>query len=87
MAIVAIGQNDSHSQDYMSQDYEGEQAFKAWDLSIGQVVQELKDEKITQYHFKRGGSGTPGHLRISEAQEMADELAAYISKFEIGGWS
>ena len=60
---------------------------KAWDISIGQVVQELKDEKITQYMFKRCGSGTPGHLRIPEAQEMADELAAYIEKLEIEGWN
>ena len=60
---------------------------KAWDMSIGQVVQELKDEKITQYLFKRNGSGTSGHLRILEAQEMANELAAYISKLGIEGWS
>lgn len=117
--IVAIGQNDSHPQDYMAQEYDGEQAVawreryknflkklrktypdariiccttllnhdKAWDMSIGQVVQELKDEKITQYRFKRGGRGTPGHLRIPEAQEMAEELTAYIETLEIEGWN
>ena len=119
VVIVAIGQNDSHPQDYMAQEYEGEQACtwrehyknflrkirstypdariiccttllnhdRAWDMAIGQVVEELKDEKISQYLFKRGGSGTPGHLRIPEAQEMADELAAYISGLGIEGWS
>ena len=119
VVIVAIGQNDSHPQDYMAQEYGGERAFtwrehyrnflkkirgtypdariiccttllnhdKAWDMSIGQVVQELKDKNITQYLFKRNGSGTPGHLRIPEAQEMANELAAYITKLEIEGWN
>lgn len=52
----------------------------AWDMSIGQVVREMKDDKITHYTFRRNGSGTPGHLRIPEAQEMAEELAAYIAK-------
>lgn len=119
VVIVAIGQNDSHPQDYMAQDYDGEQAViwrrhykkflenlrktypkasiiccttllnhdSAWDRSIGQVVQELEDEKITQYLFKRGGRGTPGHLRIPEALEMADELAEYMEKLEIEGWN
>lgn len=118
VVIVAIGQNDSHPQDYMAREYDGEQAVKwrvhyrffleklremypeariiccttllnhdaAWDRSVGQVVRELKDEKITQYRFKRGGCGTPGHLRIPEAQEMADELAAYMETLGIEGW-
>ena len=55
---------------------------KAWDDSIGRVVEELKDEKITRYLFKRNGIATPGHLRIAEAEEMARELAAYIEKLE-----
>ena len=119
VVIVAIGQNDSHPQDYMAQDYDGERAWvwreryksflkklretypdariiccttllnhnSAWDRSIGQTVRELKDEKITQYLFRRGGCGTPGHLRVSEAEEMAEELAAYIGKLGIEGWS
>lgn len=119
LVIVAIGQNDSHPQDYMAQDYDGERAAEwregykaflmnlrktypdariiccttllnhdeAWDRSIGQAVQELKDEKITQYLFRRNGRGTHGHLRIPEAQEMADELAAYIEQLEIAGWN
>jgi len=119
LIIVAVGQNDSHPQDYMAQDYGGEQAAlwrkryqcflknlrtvypnasilccttllwhdASWDRAIGQVVQELADEKITQYLFKRNGSATPGHLRIPEAQEMADELAAYIETLAIEGWN
>lgn len=58
----------------------------SWDKAIGQVVQELKDEKVTQCMFKRNGKGTPGHLRISEAEEMSEELAEYINGLEISGW-
>lgn len=59
---------------------------KAWDRAIGQVVEELKDARITQYLFQRNGKGTLGHLRISEAEEMADELAVYIESLNIEGW-
>lgn len=59
---------------------------KAWDEAIGQAVEELKDERITQYLFRRNGEGTPGHLRIAEAKEMADELSAYIENLNIEGW-
>ena len=59
---------------------------EAWDGAIGQAVGELGDERITQYLFKRNGKGTPGHLRIPEAEEMAEELAGYIESLSIGGW-
>lgn len=119
VVIVALGQNDSHPQDYMAQDYDGGRAAvwrsrykdfltdlrsvypeafivccttllihdRAWDRAIGQVVRELGDEKISQYVFRRCGSATPGHLRIPEAEEMADELTAYIDGLGIEGWS
>lgn len=56
---------------------------RAWDEAIGEAVRELGDEKTTQYIFKRNGQGTPGHLRIPEAEEMAEELTAYIEKLDI----
>lgn len=59
---------------------------ESWDCSIGQAVGELGDDKVTQYLFKRNGKGTPGHLRIPEAEEMADELAAYIENLHVEGW-
>lgn len=118
VVIVAIGQNDSHPQDYMKEDYNGEQAVtwrehyrmflgklrkqypdahivccttllmhdEAWDHSIKQAVREMDDTKITQYVFERNGRGTPGHLRISEAEEMAEELVAYIENLHVEGW-
>ena len=33
--------------------------------------------------FRRNGKGTPGHLRIPEAEEMAEELSAYIENLYI----
>lgn len=58
----------------------------AWDTSIEQVCQELEDRRIRYFPFQRVGKGTPGHLRISEAEEMAEELAIYIESLEIEGW-
>lgn len=58
----------------------------SWDNAIGQAVSEMQDKKITQYLFQRNGKGTPGHLRIPEAKEMAEELVAYIESLSIEGW-
>lgn len=60
---------------------------ESWDRSIEQVVHSMADPKITQCVFKRNGKGTPGHLRIPEAQEMADELSAYIETLDIERWN
>ena len=56
----------------------------SWDNAIDEVVESLNDQKISHYIFKRNGCGTPGHLRIPEAQEMAEELSTYIKK--LTGW-
>nr|WP_304578831.1 GDSL-type esterase/lipase family protein [uncultured Acetatifactor sp.] len=58
----------------------------SWDRAIEEAVTGLQDEGITKYTFRRNGSGTPGHLRIPEAEEMAGELAAYIRTLRIPGW-
>ena len=55
----------------------------SWDQSIDEVCRRLQDEKIRHFTFCRNGSGTPGHLRIPEAEEMAGELSAYIEGLEI----
>ena len=118
VVIVAIGQNDSHPQDYMKDGYNGMKAVKwreqygkflkqirkkypsawiiccttllehdiSWDNSIDEVVQSINDSKVLHYMFERNGKGTPGHLRISEAEEMAEELTAYIESLDIEGW-
>ena len=118
IVIVAICQNDSHPDDYMKTDYEGEKAknwrthyrqFLAklretypdawiiccttllqhdigWDMSISQAVLDIADKKISHCVFQRNGKATPGHLRIPEAEEMAEELCHYIHSLNIEGY-
>lgn len=115
VVIVAIGQNDSHPDDYMKDEYDstrgirwrsGYRAFleklrgkypdahiicittllqhdPAWDRAIDQVCREMEDDKLTHFMFRRNGKGTPGHLRIPEAEEMAEELSAYIESLNV----
>ena len=59
----------------------------SWDKAIGEVVDNMNDKMITHYVYGRNGFGTPGHLRIPEACEMATELAEYIEGLEIEGWN
>ena len=118
VVIVAIGQNDSHPEDYMKEDNNSEKSknwrnhYKSfiqklknqypeakivccttllchdasWDQAIGEVVKDLNHPDITHCLFKRNGKGTPGHLRISEAEEMSQELAEYIENLGVKGW-
>ncbi len=51
---------------------------KSWDDAIGEVCRDLSDDKIRQFKFRENGCRTPGHIRMSEAEEMADELVDYI---------
>lgn len=55
----------------------------SWDNSIDYVVNGINDSRISHYIFKRNGCGTPGHLRIQEAGEMAAELCHYIESLGI----
>ncbi len=113
VVVVAIGQNDSHPEDYVKDDPCGAKA-KRWkdhyrelvekiravypkariilattilnhdksrDDAIEEVCGQLKDPRITHFLYQRNGCGTPGHIRIGEAQEMSEELAAYIESF------
>lgn len=50
-----------------------------WDKAVEEISAELDDENIVYFRFTRTGRGTPGHPRIPEQCEMADELTAYIS--------
>lgn len=49
-----------------------------WDRAIDQVCRELKDDKVHHFLYSKNGCGTPGHIRIPEAEQMAEELSAYI---------
>ncbi len=115
--VVALGQNDSHPEDYMQENYADTEAVRwrghyrafleklrsrypsayiiccttllnhdpGWDDAIEEVCRGLTDEKISHYLFRRNGRGTPGHLRIQEAREMAEELAIYMEATVYGG--
>ncbi|MGN0632978.1 MAG: electron transporter RnfD [Oscillospiraceae bacterium] len=58
-----------------------------WDNVLDEIVAELHDEKISHFKFTRTGKATPGHPRITEQYEMAEELTAYISSMGGGIWS
>lgn len=58
-----------------------------WDRAIEEITCELNDEKITHFMFTRTGKATPGHPRISEQCEMAEELTAYISSMGDKVWN
>lgn len=57
-----------------------------WDNSIEAVCEELKDKKIVHFLYSNNGSGTKGHIRIDEAEKMAEELSSYINGFEHMLW-
>ncbi len=56
---------------------------KNWDLAIDAVCAALNDPKVHHFLYKRNGAGTPGHIRVPEAEEMAEELAGYINSLGI----
>jgi hypothetical protein len=55
---------------------------EAWDSLVDEVAadyrRECGDKRMVGFHYRRAGRGTPGHLRLAEHQEMADELASFI---------
>lgn len=50
----------------------------SWDKAIEEVHKKLGDKNIHHFVYRRNGKGTPGHIRISEAEEMAEELSGFI---------
>ncbi len=52
-----------------------------WDDALDEVAQEMADNRVKRFKFIRNGSATPGHPRISEEEEMAMELFAYLNNF------
>ena len=49
-----------------------------WDKAIDQVSHEINDSNVYHFLYSNNGCGTPGHIRIPEAEKMSDELAAFI---------
>lgn len=59
---------------------------EGWDKAVEEISDEISDEKIHYLKFKRAGKATPGHPRISEQCEMAEELTAFISNLGDEVW-
>lgn len=59
---------------------------KSWDQAIEEVCQGLGDDKILHFLYSENGSGTPGHIRIPEAEKMAEELTTFINGLDIPVW-
>ncbi len=51
---------------------------KTWDDLLEEVVQEMGTPDVTHFMFRRTGSGTNGHPRATEQEEMAQELYEYM---------
>ncbi len=50
-----------------------------WDRSIGKICAQLRDPKIVHFLYGENGRGTPGHVRVQEAMNMALELNGFIN--------
>lgn len=57
-----------------------------WDASIERVCRELNDSRIVHFLYSKNGVGTPGHVRIMEAEQMADELCAFMEGIAENIW-
>lgn len=58
-----------------------------WDDVLDEIVEELGDDRTVHYRFTRAGEATPGHPRVPEQYEMAEELTAFISAMGDGIWA
>lgn len=56
---------------------------EGWDRAIGRVCEELADARVRHFMYRKNGCGTKGHVRIPEAEEMAEELARFIEGLDI----
>ncbi|MCQ2540590.1 MAG: electron transporter RnfD, partial [Acetatifactor sp.] len=50
-----------------------------WDHAIDEVCQSMASKKVHHFLYSNNGCGTPGHIRIPEADKMAEELSAFIN--------
>lgn len=53
-----------------------------WDDVLDEICLELNDKDIIRHKFRRNGQATHGHPRITEQEEMAEELRILIQSLE-----
>lgn len=58
----------------------------SWDRAIEQVCRESGDDRLHHFLYRNNGRGTPGHIRIPEAEGMAEELSGFITSLGEGIW-
>lgn len=58
-----------------------------WDTAIDEITDEFSSDRVHRFRFRRNGSATPGHPRISEQEEMAAELTQYIISLGDNIWN
>lgn len=51
---------------------------ECWDDVLFEIADLTGDKDIHAFRYTMAGKRTPGHLRISEHREMAEELYDYI---------
>lgn len=49
-----------------------------WDRAIDDVCREIDSSRVHHFLYEKNGCGTPGHIRIPEAEKMAEELSTFI---------
>ncbi|WP_018143248.1 GDSL-type esterase/lipase family protein [Alloscardovia criceti] len=59
---------------------------EAWDRAIATVISELHHPQISQLMYTRNAHATPGHPRIAEHKEMAEQLVAHIESLSPRIW-
>jgi hypothetical protein len=50
-----------------------------WDKAIDDVAKQIASARVHHFLYSKNGTGTPGHIRIPEAEQMAEELAGFIN--------
>ena len=50
----------------------------SWDRAIDEVCKEIDSRRVHHFLYEKNGCGTPGHIRIPEAEKMAEELSSFI---------
>ncbi|MBR1749311.1 MAG: electron transporter RnfD [Ruminococcus sp.] len=53
--------------------------YPEWDKAVKEVTDELDVDRVHYLEFTRTGKATPGHPRIYEQYEMAEQLTAFIT--------
>lgn len=59
---------------------------KIWDETLDEICGDMDDQRIMRFRFRRNGAGTPGHPRITEQEEMASELCAFLESLPPSTW-